>query len=364
MTENKLVFLTDRSAVETDDTCGMKFWWNRKEGGKGIVPVDEAEALLVGRTVHEDMLTIGELKDLRQEAIEEIIDDILIRAKPDRSDTRRMEILYRRLGWLAAWALFIEPGIRERWDNLALEHEMILDRSPLYVAFTPDRLLKSKQHGFIKYLEYKSTISASKKWLDSWMYAIQLHISLAGVKEEFPDLSIKFAQVAGLMKGNYSQSGEKRLMHPYVWGWYNESEGKWANKYEDGRRAGFEPMPVWEYEQGIVRWVLTCGDETARMQFPHTSPIFLNDAMLDGWVARRVHRENVIRQVENECRTDPVARQIFFEQRTKNCKPPFGDACPYLKACWNAGTARDPLADPEYVVRTPHHDLEIIGIEV
>lgn len=360
--ESKLIYLTDRSGAETDDTCGMRFWFNRKAGAKkrGIVPKEEAEALAIGRTIHEDMVTIGEMPDLRAEAVREVIEDILQRIKPDTTDVKRMEILYRRLGWIAAWALFLEPVVRQHWETLHIEHEMILDRDPLYVAFTPDRLLRHKVHNYTRYMEYKSTITAQKKWIDSWPYAIQIHIGLAGVKEEYPEYNIKYATVVGMMKGSRSMV-DHRLIHPYVWGWYNRSTNKWTHKYDEGRKAGYEQMPIWEHPDGLVNWVLTCGDECARLQFPHTAPIFLNETMLNGWVERRMRRETEIHLVDQSCREDFTTRQVHFPQISKQCRPAFGDSCPYLRGCWVANY--DIENDEDFVERTPHHDVEIVGIE-
>lgn len=361
---SKIIYLTDRSGSETDDTCGMKFWFNRKEGGKGIVPKDEALALMIGRTIHEDMALLGELKDLRQESLQEQIDEILSHLTPeDREIQHHMEILYRRLGWIAAWGLFIEPVLRNTWENVAVESEIVLDRDPLFVATTPDRLLKHKKENFKKYLEFKSTISANNKWLDSWPYAIQLHISLAAVKEEYDDVEcpIRYATVAGLMKGSYSTS-DNRLMHPYVWAWYNAGADKWGWKYDQCRGDAWQPRPVWESPYSVTEWVLNVGGEAARMQFPMTRPIFYNQQMLDNWVARRVKRESEIRSVEEACRDDKILRSIYFPQVTKNCRPPFGDICPYLPFCWNASLV--PSEHPDFVPRTPHHELEIIGMEM
>ena len=47
--------LTDRTSEEVDEVCGMKYWWYRLEGGKGIVPTDEADYLTDGKDLHLDL---------------------------------------------------------------------------------------------------------------------------------------------------------------------------------------------------------------------------------------------------------------------------------------------------------------------
>lgn len=361
--EKKVIYLTDRSAAETDDQCGMKFWWNRIAEGGGIVPAEHPEALAVGAAIHDDFALLGEMEDISVNKLGDVIEGLLgSLSEEDQHQQRKMEILYRRLGWFAAWGLFKEPHIRKGWKNVSIEKELILDRSPLWVQVTPDRLLRNKlDPSVMKYMEYKSTISASKKWLDSWRYQIQIHTSLKAVEEEMGK-AIKYAQVVGLLKGNYS-SADNRLTHPYVWGYYNESSGEWTHDYNKARSAQWVPMPVWEYPNGIIEWVQRCGEEVANNQFPSTAPIFLDERMLDEWIARRTARAQQVEIVKETCLKEEKVRNIYFEKRTSKCRPAFGDPCPYVRLCWNAESGRNPLGTCDFVKRTPHHDLEAIGVE-
>lgn len=356
--------LTDRSAAELDDKCGMAYWWNRHYGEKGIVPASEPEALAVGAATHEDMALLGELPDLSPQSLGDHAEALLSRLSDDeKCDQHRMEVLYRRVGWFLAWGLFKEPEIRSGWTNVGIERELILDRSPLWLQVTPDRVLRNKETGRLKYMEYKSTISASKKWLESWRYQIQIHSSLQAVNEEIGEAGpVHYGQVVGLLKGSYSMS-DNRLTHPYVWGYYNDSTGAWTHDYSKARSAGWSPRPIWEYPGGVLEWVERCGKECACNIFPSTAPIFLDSRMLDNWIARRTAREQQVRIVKETAKTNEAIRNVYFEQRTNRCKPGFGDACPYLSICWNADRGRDPLSTGDFVERTPHHDLEVIGVD-
>src|SRR4051812_38330105 len=113
MVDEKMLFYEDRSAAETDDRCGMRYWWNRLEGGKGIVPKEEPLALLLGRETHLDLAQVAQMEDISPAVIQEAINDILKDiTEEDKQFQKKMELVYRRVGWLAAFALFIEPGIR------------------------------------------------------------------------------------------------------------------------------------------------------------------------------------------------------------------------------------------------------------
>lgn len=359
---DKNLYIVDRSGADTDDTCGMRYWYNRIEGGKGIVPKDEPLALRVGKETHNDLQVIGDMNDIRAGVLKELIEDLLCDiTDEDKIYRDKMELLYRRLGWMVAWALFVEPQIRVKYITRAIEHEIVLDRDPLWVAVTPDRVIEERKSGQLVYLEYKTTVSASQKWLGSWPYAIQMHTSLAAVQEELKK-SVSYAQVVGLMKG-YQSTSDGRLLHPYVWAYYNASKNEWSHSYEKSRGSEWTPMPVWEYPGGIVEWVQLLGDEVAKSQFPFAPPVFLNPRMLDEWIQRRLLRERNIDCVKSLCVDNEELRGVYFERRTKNCRPPFGDACPYLPLCWNAQANLKPMEHPDFVVREPHHDLETIDLE-
>jgi hypothetical protein len=356
------IYLTNRTASETDDTCGMKYWWSQLEGGKGIVPLHEAEALMVGRDVHEDLSAIAVAPDISVAALDEVTTDMIVHAPiGDKKDIHKMELLYRRLGWMVAFALYIEPKIRDKWDNVAVEDELILDRDPLWVAVTPDRVLRHKQGKYLVYREYKSTISASSKWLESWKYQIQLHIGIKATEEEFvrsgKGEKIAYGQIMGLMKGS---EREGRLVHPYVWAYHNSQTGAWTHDYTKARGGNWDHRPIWEYPNGIVEWVSRLGEEHAVMQFPHTAPIHMNEMMLNAWTNRRLAREVEVAQVKEQCKTDHEARMIFFEPRTKNCRPAFGDPCPYIGPCWNASIQADPMRTGDFITRQPHHEVELL----
>lgn len=356
MVEERLKFYEDRSAAETDDRCGMRYWWNRIEGGKGIVPKAEPLALLLGRETHLDLAQVAKMEDLSPEAVQGAINGILEGiTDEDKQFQDKMELVYRRVGWLAAFALFVEPQIRLKYDNISIEREIILNRDPLLVGVTPDRLLVLKSDPTqIEYKEYKTTISASNKWIQSWHYQIQLHLGIAAASE-WLHKPVRFAQIMGLMKGYKT---EDKLSHPYVWGYYNSRTKEWTHDYQKARSAIWESIPVWEYPGGVVEWIMKCGPEVAMAQFPHSAPVFLSPRMLHDWVQRRTYRQRTVSAIKKVVAMNPGLKNIHFEKRTSQCRPAFGDACPYLAACWTADGFMDPMRNGEYIERVPHHDAE------
>ena len=214
--EGRKIYYEDRSGAELDDRCGQAYFWNRIFNGHGIVRIGEPLALAVGRATHEDIGSLGEMKDISPAGLQEAIDGILENIREeDKQNVSKMEILYRRLGWLAAWGLYMEPKIREVYDHVSVEAELILDRDPLWVGVTPDRVLRDRSSGKLVYKELKTTITANYKWLQSWAFMPQLHIGMAAIGEELEE-RVAHSQIVGLMKGYYDK--DQKLRHPYVWG--------------------------------------------------------------------------------------------------------------------------------------------------
>jgi hypothetical protein len=352
--EDLVIYYTDRTTATTDDRCGMRRWWYKHEAGTGIVPVEEALALTVGKQTHEDLAAIAELEDISPNTIGDLIGDLLKSLPPDPTQ-KQLELAYRRVGWLAAYALYIEPLVRRDYETISVEAEHILDRTPLWIGYTPDRYLRHRAGGYLVYREYKSTITAGAKWLASWPFAVQIHIGLAGMEEELGE-KVAFGQVMGLMKGDYR---EGRLAHPHVWAYRNSNTGEWTYDYNKARAAVWDHAPVWEYPGGVVEWVQRCGEAVAKQQFPHTAPIFYNERILNDWIYRRTFREAQIAEVADDCRTDWQKRILYFEPRNEQCRPAFGDACPYLIACHNAAVRENPLGCSDFTRRTPHHEVEV-----
>jgi hypothetical protein len=352
------IYYTDRTTAETDDKCGMRRWWYKHEGGLGIIPAAESIHLTVGKQTHEDLAFAAEMEDISVNAIGDYIQGHI---PSDFGDLNLavQEAIYRRLGWFAAYTLYVEPKVRADYETVSVEAEHILDRTPLWVGYTPDRYLRHRQGRYLVYKEYKSTKWANAGWLQSWPFAIQLHIGLAGMQEEL-DEKVAFAQVMGLLKGEVRDG---KLSHPYVWGWRNSVTGEWTHDYNKARAAVWDRRPIWEFPGGVIEWVVKCGSETASAQFPHSAPVFYNERLLNDWVLRRTQREMLVAEVEEECRTDWDKRVIYFEPRTSQCRPVIGEPCPMALACHNAAVRENPLACSDYIKRVPHHEIEVRLLE-
>lgn len=356
-TENIPILYIDRTGGETDDACGMRYFWNRKYGALGIVAKERASYFKIGATTHEDLATVADLDDISAPVIDQLIREITDPiTEQDKLIQKTMEVLYRRLGWIAAFALFVEPRIRAEFENVSVEDEIILDRTPLWVAITPDRVLRHRVGGYLIYREYKTALQAGFKWARHWQYDIQIHLGMKALEEELGE-KLAYGQVMGLLKGD--DRGE-RLVHPYVWAYRNTKTGDWTHDYTKARSSDWEHAPVWDYPGGVVEWVQKLGEEVALSQFPHSAPCFLDERQVEDWCERKIVRETYVEDNREECQTDASLRNLVFEKRTSQCTPIYGDPCEYLAACWNAAVNENPLASGIYEPRQPHHEVEVV----
>jgi hypothetical protein len=338
--------LTDRTTIETDLTCGQKRFWYKHAAGRGIVPAKEAGYFRIGREVHHDMSRLAEGQ-------QGVVEDAWAALPPTDAGATALEPAWRRVGWLIAAQEWFMPVLMRDRKVAMVERELVLDRGPLWIASTADLVLEfttGPYQGQLEVIDYKTTPDAGWKWQLHWPYAIQMHLQIKAVEEETGQ-SAAYARVIGLLKGRENYG---RLHHPYVWG-YTDQKGDLFREY----RTGLSASPLWNHFATLDdyrAYVLALGPETGLGQFPSSHPIFYNDRLVTRVVNQTLYREyDVKRALAGDAAHDEV-----FRMSTHECRPSFGDACPYLAACHNAEVNLDPIASGLYVARTPHHDIELI----
>lgn len=341
---DKIIYLTDRTTIETDWDCPRKRYWYKEFNGTGIVPSLEASYFSTGRIIHQAFADIAAGGDW--EAVCEELSELYEGCKT--------QVEFETTTWLitmsAAFGKFIWPLWAAEYEVVNLESELVLDRSPLWVACTPDLVLRSRRTGRLVVKDYKSVGLLGKSWVDHWPYAVQMHILLKAISEEFKETA-SHANVVGLMKGS-ERDGKQR--HPYLWG-YMGAQG-WSSAW----KSGWELAPIWEHPSGPVGWVEELGEGVAFQQFPCSAPIYLDDRVLDHLLAQVLHRQKELDTFREMWQTDESLIDQFFPQHFSKCRPSFGDKCGYLGACHNAEINLDPLGSGLYKPRTPHHEVEIL----
>lgn len=348
------IFIADLPDVQADETCSMRFWHAKLEGGKGMTRAIDVIPNMIEESVHADLRAIAEMEDLSPAHITSIIDDILSDITPeDTINVRKMEMLYRRLGWLAAFALYIEPDIRKDFTTIPWEGEMLLNRDPLFMLAHPDRLLRGKVTDEVIYREYVPMPKGltHRPWLHSWHYNMRLHLGIAAAEETLKE-SVHFGQVMGLNRGYHSVL-DARMRHPYVYAYRNKKNDEWATASGGDE---WELFPLWQFPGGVVQWVQLCGKHVAEGQFPLSPAVVLKPDLLTSWLGHRLHREREIATFRTPCTVNPHLRKVYFPVNTAHCAPPSGEKCPYLDACWDKTVQAQPFQSGRYVLNP-----EVVG---
>ena len=350
MVENQvypLTFITDRTSIETDWTCGQKRWWMLHEGGRGIVPVNTPAPLRDGIAIHASLAALLENNEL------------ILPPPPTDGDQEEMEAWAREVGWLVAFHTYAWPKwFAPFYDVVAIEQEQVLDRPGIWIAFTADIVLRNKTTGKLLVVDFKSVGNLSREWVESWGFAPQMHLNGIGVEEELKQ-PVSAVQVIGLQKGQWRDG---KIRHPYVWA-YSDGE-RWSTDW----KKGWGLRPLWEYGsggvEGVREWVLLQGEGVGLSQFPLAVPVVPSRRVVERLVQDRLKREDEVNQFFQDApNMDPEVRQAefrkVFESRFKNCRPSYGPGCDYLSACWNADVNADPIGSGLFKERIPHHNVEV-----
>jgi hypothetical protein len=253
--------------------------------------------------------------------------------------------------------MWLWPILSSKYDTVSVEQDMCLSYKNLNIAFTADWIARSKATGRLVLFDFKSVGMLGKSWTEHWPYAIQMHLYLEGIHQEFGE-EAEYAQIIGLRKGDEEQG---KLRHPYTWAYSNG--GDTPNDWSTDWKKGWLLRSVAEYPGGPHEWILRLGEKVGMAQFPFSTPIMFDERMVGILLRQRLAREQEVANVRVLCHADQTAREIYFEHRFSQCRKSFGSPCGYLAACHNAEVAADPLGSGLYIKRTPHHELELIGVE-
>jgi len=367
----KTVYLTDRTTIETDETCGMKRWWYKDYLGSGIVPVEEAIYFKHGRELHADYAALvsgASIESLVRRALSDCL------TKEPYPTQMELEQAWWHAGMVAAFGTFILPIWQANYEPLMVEKELILDRAPLHVACTGDLAWIGRSgtsaSGEVLVIDYKTVGWLSSGWVHHWPYAIQMQINPKAVEESL-GVKVKATYVVGVQKPSI-RDGKARSAYTYA------SVSPDRQQWQVAWKSGWDLIGLWErgadpvaltlapldtQVANVLSWATMLGASEAIASHPTSAPIMSNDRLLDLLIRQRIRRESTLDQVKDACQTDLDLREIHYESRFSHCRPTIGSACPYLAACHNAEVNQDPLKSGLYATRVPHHDAEWLDRE-
>lgn len=350
------IFLTTLQEASTDDACSMKLWYSKFQRGGGLTPNASLLSDEMYQATLSDMRTIALMEDISQAAIQEMIDEILSQlSSDDHLNYRAKELLYRRLGWMSAYALFVEPQIRKIYETIDIEEEADIERESLMVRVqTGGRLLRHKQSNQIEHREFVMTATANAKWRDSWEWNIRPHLNFMAIREGLGK-TLMWSRIIGLNTGFVANVENAQLHHPYVYGHFNQTTGEWTHafKLKDEDGGTWRERPVWDYPGGLTDWVMKVGPVIAEQQFPLSPKIGLNRRLVDEWLQHRLHRERQIQSMKISAQDNPLIRNLHFPRRTDQCAPVHAAQCAFKDLCWSEPFMSAALQSTKFTVNLP-----------
>lgn len=343
------VFLTTLDEVALDDACGMKLWFTKYHTGAGIT---ERSSLLreeILLTTQSDLRTLSRMEDISIGQVQAMIDEILGALTTDQKrDLPSMELLYRRLGWMAAYALYVEPMIRKLYLTVPLDEDIELSRSPLIVKMKAGRALRNRTTSELEYREFVPTHTVSARWRDSWETHIRPHVGLIAAREAL-QRRFHYARIQGLALGVTPSYVGAKLRHPYVYGFRNKRTGEWTHDFKLSSELDWEERPTWEYPLPLTQWITKCGATVADTQFPLSPKVNVNEGMVQMWVDRRIHRERALNQVKTSSHYNRHIRSLHFSQVSEKCSPVHTAPCAFRELCWSEPYLSKALEDTKFL---------------
>ncbi len=359
---NNLIFF-DRSRSQADWQCSRRRYLNYDLDGRGIVPEDDAYALMFGTAIHTGIASMaqGQLDggidiDAIAAAATNQVSEHLTQAGKLAEFVQEQSTLAE--GMLRGFHVHVWPRLMQQYPKiLAIEQEMSYQYGNTLFMAKPD-LVVADTTGTIFYLEWKTTSSKKEEWVNSWNTAVQLHATTRAIEASLGE-SIGAVQVIGLYKGYISYGKQSS---PLIYAYKRSGTPPFSKDdiaYE--YKAGYKRYPTWELPGGVKAWIAGMPEDILSSQFPCTPPIFINDDLVESFFAQRNIREQEIAMAKGmlvlapDEETTQAILNTSFPQTFSECSPAWGTGCPYKRICF--GDVARPL-EQGFMVRESHHAIE------
>lgn len=379
---SKIIYLIDRSRVETRENCPRKRYLQYDYDGTGLEPEAGSLPLLSGIAIHAAHARI-----LAGQDIEAVIHDIIAGYKKELAERGLLQLeatddLIKDQsalleGMLRMWALVRMPRILQDFDVESIEEAHDWELAPgLVQRMRKDAILRRKDDGLRFILDYKTVKAPTEVWFEKFEHNRQTCDYILSEKERTGE-PVGGILYEGLVKGAYrkdtAQSSPfygRRIQHsPYTIAYRIRSNGLELYQTDYTSKKGwekvrtFEQMPMKEWVEKYLRFER----ETVNNLFIAVPDICPPDYELQRMRDQKVREElEYFERLERFNRiegglSDNAREELadtLFPYRTEHCFK-YGEEhkCAFLSVCFNRGAR--PLEDGGFVRRVPHHDTDL-----
>ena len=401
---SKLIYLTDRSRIDTREDCERKRYLNYDfdvEGEAiGIQRRSASLPLLNGTEIHEAharlLANAAGFPGAEKWDLESIVEDMKARYRKAvedrgvygevdlegliREQTALLEAMLRTFArtWL--------PRILADYDVVTIEQPMDWEMAPgLVQKLRFDTVLRRKGDGQLVILDYKSMAYISDAWQKKLERATQTSLYITAAEELFGE-PVEMAYI-GMAKGQWKKetaqapawSGEKIQLTPYLYAYANTNEigTIYRTKYTNAK--GFKKIRTYEH-MTVAEWVSwlfnnerSLVDELFTFMPPFSPTPAERNRRVELIVREELRYIQQIRDYEamkrealetgNEALALKAQKYLDFvaaPMRENSCfKYGASHTCPFYDVCFNEGALEYVLEDGAFVKRDPHHSTEL-----
>lgn len=399
-------FFTDRSRINTSQTCPAKRWFQYHAGpeGRGLVPSREGEDLVLGRAVHAGMEVLlagtveGESIDAVCQTAGEIAANHFRRESeaglemqdsqelwdilPEVAQTLRLE-----QGWLAyalvwAWGKRKLAKLLEEYEVLAIEPEInwplgqLEDGRTAVMMSRPDAVLRRIVDGSLWTVSWKTAKRFDQTTLSKLECDTQTLTEGLAV-QHWTGKPCRGTYYGYLVKGDKQadeELGAKRyassLIRPYhrdaaQFGG-NLTDFRAAYKWFDGTvnrtlGKGWSRVNIWDWIEPLA-WLEAL--ERGEVQ-PEAGRDWLGESIVEPMPQRFDRISATLWQVQALFGEEQWATHPEFYSRSRHHQSCFNysKTCTAFGVCWRGETVEDRLLSGRWVPRTANHESEFGGEE-
>lgn len=405
--------LIDRSRILARRECPRRRWFGYEIYGRGVALKRKYLPLLDGISVHTALAMLLEGQDVNA-AIHKALTDYgaavdrygLVLAEGEDTPYVIAEQAALIEALIRTYAVVGLPRLLDEFDVIEVEKEHKVELSGETVLMTrADALLQERATDDYHILSYKTAATWDRRKKREAQHddqglsellgvesslengeqvmGIRMEYLLKGERTDYPAQDGHYIQHSPLIRA-YRRQGitpdQDELTARYEWKCVGPHTAYGARKTWEcpgGKThklgADWEKVNAWELAGGIERWIewLAHHDlELLQKQIVVPNPYSRREEDLKHWIRQVTHAEDQLgTYVEfTERARDRGDRalylnqlDLFFEQNRRSCDWP--STCPFQEICFGATDPMDPLSDPAFEPRTPHHQPELIQIE-
>ena len=374
-----------RSNVRCYQTCALKRFINYHACGTGIVQKRLKMGMSTGSFVHDGLATIMQYAKEHDTTISDgrLAAELgVLRVDCEQQwSSRGLEVsagsTYEIKRQLALGEALIRGWVRVRLPVLLRDHRvaavedehLIPIGEDMKMGVKLDAVLRRRSDDALIALEFKTTGTMQKDYIESWRYSSQTVVETAAIEHIFgePCVAVRMEFLwKGIRRKDERNVTGYSYYSPMVRGYRKtvvdnpitpaESQVEYGFDSSLARKKGWEAFDPWSCFS-VEEWLDTLPSEVLEAQYA-SHEVYRNYDEVQRWLKQTAICEQQIGEALC-CLDEDAMIRTFPGNFDESCySDRFGHKCDYLDMCFGGLTPEDALKSGEFVAREPHYGLE------